>query len=147
MPVSTGRVLLTVAALVPSFGAFMADWNETHLYNPRFTPHAIYHVGQTITLALLLGFTTLYYIHGPPSSSPSATTESKLAAIHTASWIASLCWFSQLAAAFYPGSLPVDPEFGTGFPQLYLVVTFLSMIAAGTLLERRRLGADAIKKD
>jgi len=35
-----GRVLLTVDSIGLLFGAVIADWNETHVYNPRWPPHA-----------------------------------------------------------------------------------------------------------
>ena len=46
---------------------------------------------------------------------------------------------SQLSAALYPGSLPVDPEYGDGFPQAYADVVLLSMVGVGVFLERRRI--------
>jgi hypothetical protein len=57
--------LLTVVALVTCFGAFAADWNETHIYNPRWSPHAKIHNGQTMSMGLALGATILYYLWRP----------------------------------------------------------------------------------
>lgn len=35
-----GRILLTLDGAMLLFGAFLADWNETHIHNPRWPPHA-----------------------------------------------------------------------------------------------------------
>ena len=83
---------------------------------------------------LILGLATLYYLFRK-SASPAADWDSLL----TATFLASLNWVAQLSAALYPGSLPVDPEFGDGFPQAYICAVLLSMVGAGTILERRRL--------
>ena len=62
--------------------------------------------------------------------------------LHTAALLGSLYWITQLSAALYPDSLPVDPEFGHGFPQAYICALLLSLVTAGTWLERRRLAGD-----
>lgn len=35
-----GKILLTIDALGLLIGAPLADLNETHMYNPRWSPHA-----------------------------------------------------------------------------------------------------------
>lgn len=35
-----GRILLTLDALGLLFGSIAADWNETHINNPNWPPHA-----------------------------------------------------------------------------------------------------------
>lgn len=35
-----GRVLLTLDSVMLLFGAFLADYNHTHIFNPRWPPHA-----------------------------------------------------------------------------------------------------------
>ncbi len=35
-----GRILLTIYAAALLFGAVIADWNHTHVFNPRWPPHA-----------------------------------------------------------------------------------------------------------
>lgn len=35
-----GRALLTLDSIMLLFGAFIADWNETHIHNPNWPPHA-----------------------------------------------------------------------------------------------------------
>lgn len=70
-----GKVLLSVGALFPAVGAFLADWNETHLFNPKWTPHAKFHDAQTITLAAEAAGLSLWYLWGPgpPTGAPALT--------------------------------------------------------------------------
>jgi hypothetical protein len=35
-----GKLLLTIDAVGLLFGAPMAEYNHTHMFNPRWTPHA-----------------------------------------------------------------------------------------------------------
>lgn len=97
-----------------------------------------------MSMGLLLGLSSLYYLFGRSSSSrePRALAQAlaqELSSLWTAAWLGSLYWVTQLSAALYPGSLPVDPEFGQGFPQAYICVVLLSMVVVGTGLEHRRL--------
>ncbi|QKX57435.1 uncharacterized protein TRUGW13939_04547 [Talaromyces rugulosus] len=133
-----GRFILALVGLATSTGCFIADWNETHIYNPNWAPHAKFHNGQTMSMGALLGITTLYFLYGPPASSSLPVSQQR-SALWTAAWIASLYWTTQFSALFYPGSLAVDPEFGEGQPQVYLVSGFLSMTIVGLWLERKRL--------
>lgn len=139
---STGRTLLTLAAVTTIVGGYLADWNETHVYNPRWPPHAKFHNGQTMSMGAMLGSTTLFFLYGPPSSSAGQ----KKLSLYTASWIASLYWITQLSALFYPGSLAVDPEFGEGAPQVYICAVLLSCIVVGMGLEKREIEAAERKR-
>jgi hypothetical protein len=37
-----GKILLTLDAVGLLFGAPLADYNHTHIFNPRWPPHAKY---------------------------------------------------------------------------------------------------------
>ncbi|RAO72243.1 uncharacterized protein BHQ10_008255 [Talaromyces amestolkiae] len=141
---STGRTLLSLVALTTMVGGYIADWNETHVYNPRWPPHAKFHNGQTMSMGAVLGLTTFYFLYGWPAQSSQSAATQRLS-LHTASWVASLYWITQLSALFYPGSLAVDPEFGEGAPQVYICAVLLSLIGVGLWLERSRI-ATAEKK-
>ncbi|KAK8207139.1 hypothetical protein IWZ01DRAFT_355202 [Phyllosticta capitalensis] len=79
-----GRILLTLVALMTSTACYIADWNESHIYNHTWPGHAKFHNGQTMSMGLLLGVAALYYIYREPlrvdlpppapSSSSTATT-------------------------------------------------------------------------
>ncbi|KAF7871503.1 hypothetical protein EAF04_003610 [Stromatinia cepivora] len=129
-----GRSILAIVAVTNGIGGFIADWNDTHVYNPRWPPHAKFHNGQTLSTGVLLGIGALYYLYRP-STSLAIEKES----LYTAALLTTLNWVAQVSAAFYPGSLPIDPEFGDGFPQAYISAVLLSMVAIGTALENARL--------
>lgn len=147
-----GTTLLALVALTTSTGCYLADWNETHIHNPRWPPHAKFHNGQTMSMGLVLGLTTLYYLyqytHTAPSSSSSKTQQSgylvpdmrlKRSYLHTAAWMGSLYWITQLSAFAYPDVLATDPEFGHGAPQVFISGALLVMDGVGVWLESRRL--------
>lgn len=60
--IKIGRAILYVVAVFTTFAGFIIDVNYTHLFNPRWTPHARYHDALTITLALCAGLTGLYFL-------------------------------------------------------------------------------------
>jgi hypothetical protein len=134
--VSVGRALLTLVAITTGVGGYIADWNDTHVYNPRWPPHAKFHNGQTMSTGVLLGMSALYYLYRPMSSSSGAAVQDSL---HLVVWFLSLNWIAQLSAILYPGSLAMDPEFGDEFPQLYICAVLFGIIGTGYALERRRL--------
>jgi peptidoglycan/LPS O-acetylase OafA/YrhL len=138
---NAGRILLTLVALTTAVGGYIADWNETHVYNPKWPPHAKFHNGQTLSTGVLLGCSALYYVF---RSQPSPAIERE--SLYAASWLLSLNYVAQLSAVLYPGSLPVDPEFGKGFPQAYISAVLFCLIAAGAGLEIRRLNKLSVSK-
>ncbi|KAF2787640.1 hypothetical protein K505DRAFT_329538 [Melanomma pulvis-pyrius CBS 109.77] len=131
---SLGRTLLALVAVTTGIGGYIADWNTTHVYNPRWPPHAKFHNGQTMSTGLLLGVSAIYYL---VRATPSPALE--LQSLYFATWLLCLNWIAQLSASLYPGSLPMDPEFGDGFPQLYICTGLLSVVGLGYALERRRM--------
>lgn len=130
--ITAGRVCLTLDAIITCIGPFIADWNHTHVFNPRWPPHAKFHNGQTMSTGALLGLATLYYTW---RSDPAPHTDS----IKTAAIFCSLYYIAAISAVFYPGSLAVDPEFGTGNPQIppFMVLATIPFLACW--LEARRV--------
>jgi hypothetical protein len=140
---SAGPILISSMAVFMAVGSFVADFNETHVYNPRWPPHARYHNGQTMSMAASLGAATLYYAwrsHRP------AATEAKKESIFTAALFGSLYCFTGLTAILYPGALGMDPEFGEGWPQKYVFGIPLIINWVGWWLENRRLSTANLKK-
>ncbi len=60
--IGTGRLILTGVAALTAIGGFAMDWNRTHLFNPRWPPHAKFHDAWTILLGTLLGASGLYFL-------------------------------------------------------------------------------------
>jgi hypothetical protein len=127
-----GKALLTLSALMQILGPFLADFNHTHVKNPRWPPHAKFHNGQTMSMGLALGLASLYYTY---RRGPSTSAAAKPDDYFTAALFGCLYWITGLSGILYPGSLAVDPEFGEGFPQVWLFVPLFVASWAGAWLE------------
>ena len=136
--ITAARICLTLNGLVTAIGPFAATWSETHVYNPKWTPHARFHNGQTMSMGALLGLATLYYTWRPGSASRNES-------IKTAAIFSSIYYISGLSASFYPGALAIDPEFGEGHPQLHVFAGNLVLSFLGYWLGTR--GVSGVKTD
>ncbi|KAH7141950.1 hypothetical protein EDB81DRAFT_843432 [Dactylonectria macrodidyma] len=126
-----GRLLLSIDSIMLLIGRFLADWNETHVFNPRWPPHAKFHNVQTIALASILGGVTLYFTWRPASSQLIRNAYLAMATI-----TGSVHWISGFMAYFFPNTDGLDPEFGgPGFPQAAPFTVGLSLAIAGFFLE------------
>ncbi|WP_033261638.1 DUF6640 family protein [Amycolatopsis vancoresmycina] len=126
---SLGRALISLTSLVTAVGPYKADWNETHVFNPAWPPHAKFHNGQTMSLGLALGATSLWQLWRRPTR----------AGLDAGAVLASLYWVTQISALAYPGSRAVDPPGADRFPQAKVAFPALAVTALGYVLERRRL--------
>jgi hypothetical protein len=139
-----GLILLSIEPVFIAVGSFIADFmTETHIFNPRWPPHAKFHSGQTISMAFALGAATLYYAWRT-SSLPTVTA--KIESLFAAALFGSIFGVTGLSAILYPGSLAVDPEFGTGFPQKWIFGIPLLVNWVGYLVEKRRIEAEDGRK-
>ena len=129
-----GRCLFTINAVGLAAGGFVADMNATHMYNPRWSPHAKFHDGETIAFGVLLSFASLFFTW---RRGGDRRTNVLAAAIS-----GGVLYWAQAAANAFPGVAWTDPEFlKTGesltefAPQLYidigmsLVVIFTAWLA------------------
>jgi hypothetical protein len=57
-----GRSFLITAAALTATGGLVTDWSKTHLFNPKWPPHAKFHDAMTILLSGLLGSGSLYLL-------------------------------------------------------------------------------------
>ena len=54
MRVNVGRLLVSLAALITGVAPILADWNDTHIFSRRWSPHARFHgVTALVTTNLL----------------------------------------------------------------------------------------------
>ncbi len=60
MPFSS-RIIYTLTAIFLALGSHLADFNDSHLYNPKWPPHAKLHDARTLGLSLLLGLMTILF--------------------------------------------------------------------------------------
>ncbi|KIV83485.1 hypothetical protein PV11_05506 [Exophiala sideris] len=132
------RVILSFIGVASAAGGYLADWNETHVFNPKWTAHAKFHNGQTMSTGLGLGLLTLYYTWRKTNSN---TSSGLLDNLLTATVMASLYWATQLSAILYPGTKWVDDEFreSHGEPQKRGAPVLLGVTGAAYALAWYRL--------
>jgi hypothetical protein len=94
-----GRAILSGVAVFTAVGGVLADWNRTHLFNPRWTPHAKFHDGWTILLGASLGASSLYLLW---KEQPEPGRAALLSA---------LFWSTQAGSFFFPGAAGIASEF------------------------------------
>ncbi|MEA5360858.1 DUF6640 family protein [Amycolatopsis sp., V23-08] len=124
-----GKVLISLSAVGTLVGSYAADWNETHIHNPTWPPHAKFHNAQTMSMGATLSLASLYHLWKPGRSR---------AALESAAIIASLYGLTQLSAKFYPGTASVDPPREDTWPQLKYTLPSLGMVLLGYLIQRPR---------
>lgn len=98
-----GRGLMSAVAVFGAVGGFRADWNETHVKNPRWPPHAKFHNAQTLATGVLLGASTLFFTW---RQSGDRKTNDLAAILFGGGY-----FWTQIAAGFFPGTAWKDPEF------------------------------------
>lgn len=101
IPLST-QLILTATALVLPIGSHIADYSATHIFNPKWTPHAKFHTAQTLAFSIVLCALSLCFTWTP-------SPDSKLSLIAAAS-CTSLYWVCQLLAILYPGTAYFDAD-------------------------------------
>jgi hypothetical protein len=137
---SVGKFVISLVAIFTAVSPYLADWNETHIYNPLWLPHAKFHNAQTMVLGALLGLLSLYCLW-------LRRERSDRQKLNDAAILASLYWLAQLPAAFFPGVALSDPGgvqmpivFGIEFNQLALNITVIfPLLLLGYYLERKSL--------
>ena len=134
-----GQVLSTTGALVPAVGSFIADWSPTHVYNPDWTAHAKFHLGQTLTLAAGSAVVSLWMTWRPGPD---------VARLRGALLAGGLFWLTQLPALLLPGAALADPGTPTqpfdlgGLPINQVTVTgmvIVPLLLAGYALQRNAI--------
>lgn len=125
--------LFTFISIFLTVSAYAADWNETHIYNPRWPPHAKFHDAQTMLLGTLLAGMTLFFTwrrRGDPDTNLIA-----------AAMAAAAYWVALGLSITFPGVAFLDPEFDDpsryvlGLPgNLFVAIVSLLVIALAAWL-------------
>jgi hypothetical protein len=134
---SLPRVIMACNNIVFASLAYVADWNETHIYNPRWPPHAKFHNGQSMSFGVLSALTTIYLL-GRRSPNATAAKDS----VFIAAIVGSLTTAAGLSAALYPGTAWTDPEWDTGArigPQGYIFMAQLLINWIAYSLEKAKI--------
>ena len=132
----SSRLIFTLIGVSLPVAAHAADMNETHIYNPRWPPHAKFHNAQTLSMSLLLGGLTTFLAWWPSNNVP--------AMVGAAAGAASLYFISQSTAILYPNTAYFDPEFKPqtvrGVPLAVVIdVVYLSAVVAASWLGFREV--------
>ena len=97
------RCLFTINAAGIAVGGFIADWNASHVFNPRWPPHAKFHDGQTLAIGVLLAAVTLFF-----AWRRSGDRQTNIVA---ATLTGGVLYWAQAGAFAVPGVAWTDPEF------------------------------------
>jgi hypothetical protein len=62
------RIVLSLIGTATAVGGYLADWNETHVFNPKWSPHAKFHNGQTMSTGLALASQAMVNLLGAPGA-------------------------------------------------------------------------------
>ncbi len=139
---SIGKLLISLVAIFTAVSPYLADWNETHIYNPLWLPHAKFHNAQTMVLGAFLGLLAIYCLW-------LRRAVSEKQKLNEATVLASLYWLAPLPATLFPGTLLTDPGtnhvqmpvvFGIELNQVIMVVVLIfPLLILGYYLEGRSL--------
>ncbi|MEV6593142.1 DUF6640 family protein [Streptomyces acidicola] len=136
--ISTGKILLTLTSLVTAYGSYFFDWNETHIYNPDWPPHAKFHNAQTMSMGTAVGMAGLYVLWGRRGPWTRERLQVSTAA-------ASVYWITQLSATLFPGTALFDrPGAASALgPQTVVASVSLALNVLAYGLESRRLARES----
>src|SRR5258708_18129063 len=79
-----GKMLISLAAILTAVAPFLADWNDSHLFSPQWSPHARFHAAVSLGMTTLLSSVALWLLwRRSPDQDASVTVA---AAIPRAYW-------------------------------------------------------------
>lgn len=93
--ITSGRIILSIIAVFTTVAPFLADWNASHIGNPLWPPHAKFHNAQTMTMAVLLGLSALFFTWRLGNGRRAALLPSLL--------FTTMYWITQAVSFLYPG--------------------------------------------
>ncbi len=133
-----GQNLLLATAAFTTVGGFLFDWNRTHLFNPRWTPHAKFHDAMTILLGSLLGAGGVYLLQ---KKGGDQQMQLKWGTI-----LPAFFWTAQAGSFAFPGTKGLEAEFPELIPKVGPVksneapvsLLMLALLGAGYLLARKK---------
>jgi hypothetical protein len=135
------RLMFTAVGLFTAVSPYVADWNQTHIYNPLWTPHAKFHNAQTMLFGAALGVLAVVYAWGRRLDARQAVTAGLLGGLY---------WLTQALSITFPGTALMDPEprglqmpvvLGVQVTQLHMDAVLLAVIGVAVALVVRKPGA------
>src|SRR6266699_2053784 len=74
-PTYLGKMLISLANMITAVAPFLADWNDSHLFNERWTPHARFHGAVSLGMASSLSVVALWLLwRRSPDQDAAVTT-------------------------------------------------------------------------
>lgn len=130
-------MLLTSMAAMTTVGGFLADWNRTHLFNPKWTPHSKFHVAWSILLGSMLGISSLYLLRKKGGD--------QLMQLRWGTLLPAFYWAAQAGSFAFPGAKGLEAEFPDLVPRVGPVrlneapisILMLSTLGLGYVLEKK----------
>jgi hypothetical protein len=131
---NSGRALLTASNVGTIIGTFNADWNDSHIFNPRWPSHARFHGVVGLGTAAALSAYGVWRLWAP---SPDRAAGRDLAAAVPLAY-----WGSFFPAALVKGTGVEDPPHllarVVGLPlNMFIAATVSALTLSGWLLDRR----------
>jgi len=116
------------------------DWNKTHLFNPKWTPHSKFHDAMTILQASFLGAAGLYFLN------KKGGNQNQNLALGTL--LPAFIWISMLLSFTFSQAKGLKAEFPDKVPKTGSLrlneaparILLLSLLTLGYFMEKRRLG-------
>lgn len=115
------RILLSVLAVFTTAVSIGVDWNDSHVFNSDWVPHAVFH--DVMLLVLLVGITVIsLWLLWRRSAEPAI-------AIRVTSALQIIFWGSFYIAVWVPGASP-SAEVGATPPTLLGIPLYPNMVVA-----------------
>jgi hypothetical protein len=57
-----GKMLISLAAILTAVIPFLADWNDSHLFSPQWSPHARFHDAVSLGMTTMLSSVALWLL-------------------------------------------------------------------------------------
>jgi len=132
-----GHTILMSAAAFTAIGGFLFDWNKTHLFNPRWTPHAKFHDAMTIMLAAMLGSSSLYLLQNKSNDNQNQLLWGAV--------LPGFFWTAMASSFAFPGAKGLEAEFpdkikkvgGVPLNEGFVSAFMLFTLAFGYMLARK----------
>ena len=128
MRFNLGRLLISLAALITGVAPILADWNETHIFSRRWSPHARFH---GVTALLMTGVLSMVALVLAWRRSAEHEAEMAVAAIIPIAY-----WGPFFVAPLVPGTAVEDR--GHDVPRIAGVPT--NLLGAGVTVISAALG-------
>lgn len=96
-----GKLLISLAAILTAVVPFLADWNDSHLFSPQWSPHARFHGVVSVGMTTILSSVALWLLWRRSPDEDAAVT--------TAAAIPIAYWGSFFLAPVVPGTAVEDP--------------------------------------